>query len=364
MTRKNDAGSFGGQALPPRIVVPPEPEPHEPDEPGGAPPEWPSEELRWLRGIAAVLIGVTAIVAFSNWKAVERRRVFDSPFRFEVRSVMSRPARYALHVDWREAPSETGGRPQLVLDGAPIPARDVAAPLLLEVGAGRADEPSIRRLGIRVAGDTAPGVYAGAIRFVPQQAPSAEAMAELAFPVSVVVPAWWQEWSVLVAWLATAAVVVACVYSFLLHWFPAPRGALTLRYLTEEGIVADDRLPFGWSLAGFLAPWQRSRVGIDRAAAKRSWGKSLALPRARIEFMRLGLLAARCSCVVAEDDGAEIRKLPSGVDPGRTLGKRDGFGVSGYEPVFTSDFESWFVLWTSDTSGRWVAFRCVGSTRT
>jgi hypothetical protein len=218
----------------------------------------------------------------------------------------------------------------------------------------------IRRLAIQVGGEAAPGVCEGAIRWVPQ-APSAQVMAELSFPLSVVVPAWWQEWSVLVAWLVTATMLVAGVYAFLLHWFPAPRGTLLLRYLTEEGMVADDRLPLRRSLAGLLAPWRRSRLPIDRTATTRPWGTSLTLPRARIEFMRLGLFAARCSCVVAEDDAAAIRKLKPGVEPDRGIGERDGFGVNGFEPIFTSDFDSWFVLWTGDSSRRWVAFRCVGN---
>jgi hypothetical protein len=282
--------------------------------------------------------------------------VFTSPFRFEVRSVMNRPKHYALHVEWRETPPETARYPLVTLNDERIPEETVAAPLLLDVGPARPGEATIHRLGIQIGRDTLPGVYAGAIRFVSQQAPSAEAMTEHSFPISVVVPRWWQEWSVLVAWLATASVVIAGVYAFLMHWFPAPRGVLALRYMTPNGTVADDRRSFGWSLTGFLAPWRRSRVEIDSAAAMRPWGRSLVLPRTRIEFMRLGLLASRCSCVVVDD--GEVRKLPAGMEPDRSLTRKHGYGVSGYEPVFRSHFDSWFVSWASDDSERWVAFRC------
>lgn len=323
-------------------------------------------EATLLKLTIAVLVAVTGVVAWANYAMLLRERHAASPFRIEIRSALERPGLYTAAVEWRGGPPESAAYPQFLLDGLGVPIAAGSSALEVSVPPAREVEPVRRKLGLWLPASLPAGQYDGALRLAPRATPAEAALEAVAFPFTVFVPGWQQEWWLLVAWLETAAGVLLLAWSFALYCWPAPRGSLRLAYLEPGEPLREYEVHLGWRFTGMLMPWRRWEVDVARLISRRPWGKPIVSPlsQIRIQFHRLEMSSVFTCVVQRAGDGLRRVDRREALLP--SLAPAGSNTVSMCQPVLNPNLDWWFVVWPDEDKEdqevrriRWIAFRHV-----
>ena len=314
------------------------------------------EEAKWLAYMVLLLLIVTAIVGGSNWYRLKRSASLEGTFHFRALSALNEPVTFGVKVNWHAMPAAVAP-PETMIDG-----RRVSMNRTIQITPTAGKSPDYHEFGIGLGKDQSPGRYEGIVRFTPLDDLGAGDVTGFEFPVTVVVPGLFGEWSLLITWLLAAGSVLLLLYLTMLHLHPLPKGVLEVRYLTEHAEVLTDYLDPKCFFRGLFRPLSRSLVRIDRLVSSKPWGKAIyhSIPSVCLEFTRIAPFSRVLVLSLIEEGVSHVRRLPVQIYPHPNLELTDGYPASVFSFSGAAGEIGWFVLWipgNGEDRKRWVAIR-------
>lgn len=203
-----------------------------------------------------LLLFFTAYMALLNLYVIVKSEV---P-RWTIELNVPAGIEYALWMQWEPGGDGHGVdnsmvRPAVLFNGEVIPTAATQA----RVSSGSMEG----EVSVQVGPDTSPSNHRGNLvlqrrngdnpfgEFYPQ---------EEMVPVKVdVTGGWWNTWFILRDWLVFCLIVIVLAYAFCLYYYPPPRGVLLFRDGNQPRTFR-----LRCSLLGWLLPWRRSSVALNK----------------------------------------------------------------------------------------------------
>jgi hypothetical protein len=290
-----------------------------------------------------VLLCTTMFIGALNAYKIRLTQFDDWHLDVRTRSALQSDVAYLAEFQWSDHEASGRIRPEFYLDGQPLPVEFTIR--------SRDEDGRNHPLGIRIPGQTAGGIYEGELVFTPVS--GAANLAAERLPISLQVPAYWQEWSLLVYWLAVVLLMLVGLAAFNTYWYPAPRGQLECHYYVGgRANLTTDRIELRTAWSWLPVP-RRCIVDLTRKFNKRPWAVNFgAIPRMTVEYERL---AVGYGVVTALDLGS----APDAVRVSSTKPQVGGDERMSPAPIRAQVRRSpatWYVIRAGED---WIAFRFV-----